>query len=51
MSNVARASSECVGNATHWPSMWATRVAPTGPLNGRPASWVLALAALIATTS
>ena len=51
MSNVARVSSWWVGKATHWPSMCATRVAPTGPLKGSPASWVLALAALIATTS
>src|SRR5436305_853313 len=51
MSNVARSSSETVGKATQWPSMWATRVAPIGPLNGRPDSFVLSDAALIATTS
>ena len=51
MSNMARSSSVCVGKATHWPSIRATRVAPIGPLNGRPASWVDIEAALIATTS
>ena len=49
MSNVARSSSAWVGNATHWPSMSATRVAPIGPLNGRPEICVDADAALIAT--
>ena len=49
MSKVARSSSAWVGKATHWPSMSATRVAPTGPLNGRPESWVDADAALMAT--
>ncbi len=51
MSNVARASSSCVGKATHWPSTCATRVAPTGPEYGRPESFVDIEAALIATTS
>src|SRR5205814_1797191 len=51
MSKVARSSSSWVGKATHWPSTCATRVAPTGPLNGRPDSWVDSDAALIATTS
>ena len=51
MSNTAFSSCGCVGKATHWPSIRATRVAPTGPENGRPASWVEADAALIATTS
>ena len=51
MSKTASSSWLCVGNATHWPSMRATRVAPIGPLNGRPASCVDIEAALIATTS
>ena len=51
MSKVARSSSECVGKATHWPSMRATRVPPTGPLNGRPEICVEADAALMASTS
>ena len=51
MSKVARSSSVCVGKATHWPSISATRVPPTGPLNGRPEIWVDADAALIASTS
>jgi hypothetical protein len=51
MSNVARSSSSWLGNATHWSSISATRVAPIGPLNGSPASWVDSDAALIATTS
>ena len=51
MSNTAVSSCSWVGKATHWSSIRATRVAPTGPLNGRPESWVLADAALIATTS
>ncbi len=51
MSKVARSSSEWYGNATHWPSMCATRTAPIGPLNGSPASWVDIDAALIAMTS
>ncbi len=51
MSKVARSSSLWVGKATHWPSMSATRVPPTGPLNGRPEIWVDADAALIASTS
>ena len=57
MSNAARSSWSCVGNATHCefePSsslISATRTPPTGPENGRPASWVDADAALIATTS
>ena len=41
----------CVGKPTHWPSMSATRVPPTGPLNGRPEICVDADAALIASTS
>ena len=40
-----------VGKATHWPSIRATRVPPTGPVNGRPESWVDADAALMARTS
>ena len=40
MSKTARSSSLCVGNATHWPSIRATRTPPIGPLNGSPASWV-----------
>ena len=51
MSKVARASSSWVGNATHWPSTCAIRVAPIGPENGRPDSLVDSEAALIATTS
>ena len=51
MSKTADSSCSWVGNATHWPSMSATRVAPIGPLKGRPASWVDIDAALIATTS
>ncbi len=51
MSKTAFSSWLWVGNATHWPSMRATRVAPTGPLNGRPESWVESDAALIASTS
>ena len=51
MSNVARATSEWVGKATHWPSMRATRVPPIGPVNGSPDSWVDAEAALMASTS
>ena len=51
MSKTALLELLCVGNATHWPSMSATRMAPIGPLNGRPASWVDTDAALIATTS
>src|SRR6185295_70173 len=51
MSNTARSSWLYDGNATHWPSMSATRVAPTGPVNGRPESWVDMDAALIASTS
>ncbi len=51
MSKTAVSSCSCVGNATHWPSMSATRVAPIGPLNGSPAIWVDADAALIASTS
>lgn len=57
MSNAARSSWSWVGKATHWVSvpasfaMSATRTPPTGPENGRPASWVDADAALIATTS
>ena len=51
MSKTASSSWECVGNATHWPSMSATRTPPTGPENGRPESWVDSDAALIASTS
>ncbi len=51
MSKVARSSSVWVGKPTHWPSISATRVPPTGPLNGRPEIWVDADAALIASTS
>ena len=51
MSKTARSSSECRGNATHWPSISATRTPPIGPENGRPASWVDIDAPLIATTS
>ncbi len=51
MSNTERSNSECVGNATHCPSISAIRVPATGPENGRPASWVDADAALIASTS
>ena len=46
-----RASWSCVGKATHWPLISATRTPPMGPENGRPASWVDMDAALIATTS
>ena len=51
MSNTARCRSSYWGNATHWPSMSATRTPPIGPLNGRPESWVDADAALIASAS
>ncbi len=51
MSNVACSSWGCVGNATHWSLISATRTPPIGPANGRPASWVDMDAALIATTS
>ncbi len=51
MSKVACSSWLWLGNATHWPSMRATRVPPTGPENGRPESCVEADAALIASTS
>ena len=51
MSKVACSSWLWFGNATHWPSMRAMRVAPIGPLNGRPEIWVDADAALIASTS
>ena len=51
MSKTADSSCSWVGNATHWSSMRATRVAPIGPVNGRPDSWVDTDAALIATTS
>ena len=51
MSKTASSSWLCVGNATHWPSISATRVPPTGPENGRPESWVDSDAALIASTS
>ena len=51
MSKVASSSSLCVGKATHWPLISATRTPPIGPENGSPASWVDIDAALIATTS
>ena len=51
MSNTAFSSWLCVGKPTHWPSIRATRVAPTGPVNGRPEICVDAEAALIASTS
>jgi len=51
MSNTAVSSSVCVGKATHSPSTRAIRVAPIGPSNGSPDSWVDIDAALIATTS
>ena len=51
MSKTASSSWPWVGNATHWPSMSATRTPPTGPENGRPESWVDSDAALIASTS
>src|SRR4051812_7016364 len=51
MSKTASSSWVWVGNATHWPSMSATRVPPTGPENGRPEIWVEIEAALIASTS
>ncbi len=51
MSKTARSSSEWRGNATHWPSIRATRTAPIGPENGIPESWVDIEAPLIATTS
>ena len=51
MSKTAPSSWLWVGNATHWPSMRATRTPPTGPENGRPESWVDIEAALIASTS
>ena len=51
MSKTAFSSWLWLGNATHWPSMRATRTPPTGPENGRPESWVESDAALIASTS
>ena len=51
MSKMACSSSAWVGKPTHWPSISATRVPPTGPENGRPEIWVDAEAALIASTS
>ena len=51
MSKTASSSWLWVGNATHWPSIRATRTAPTGPENGRPEIWVESDAALIARTS
>ena len=51
MSNTARSRSECFGNATHCPSISATRTPPIGPENGSPEIWVDSDAALIATTS
>lgn len=51
MLKVAFASCDQVGNATHWSSIRATRTPPTGPENGRPAIWVDADAALMASTS
>ena len=51
MSKTAFSSWLWLGKATHWPSIRATRVPPTGPENGRPESWVDSDAALIASTS
>ena len=51
MSKTAFSSWLWVGKATHWPSISATRVAPTGPENGRPEIWVDSDAALMASTS
>ena len=51
MSKIERSMSEKFGNATHWPSIRATRTPPIGPENGRPEIWVEALAALIASAS
>ena len=51
MSKTAFSSWVCVGNATHWPSISATRTPATGPENGRPEIWVDADAALMASTS
>ncbi len=51
MSKTARSVCSTVGNATQVPSISATRTPPTGPENGRPASWVEADAALMASTS
>ena len=51
MSKVDCSSWLTSGNPTHWSPIRATRTPPTGPLNGRPASWVDSDAALIATTS
>ena len=51
MSKLDWASWLTSGNATQSSPMRATRTPPTGPVNGRPASWVDSDAALIATTS
>ncbi len=51
MLKTARSRSEYFGNATHWPSISATRTPATGPENGRPEICVDADAALIASTS
>ena len=51
MSKTASSSWLCVGNATHWPLISATRTPPIGPENGKPASCVDIDAALIAITS
>ncbi len=51
MSKVAPSSSASVGKAIHWPATQATRVAPTGPVNGRPDSSTEQAAELIASTS
>ncbi|SKW16291.1 Uncharacterised protein [Mycobacteroides abscessus subsp. massiliense] len=51
MSNTAVSSCSIVGNATHWPSIRATRTPPTGPVKGSPAICVDADAALMASTS
>ena len=51
MSKTALSSCSTVGNATHWPSISATRTPPTGPENGSPEIWVDADAALMASTS
>ena len=51
MSKTALATCEWLGNATHCPSIKATRTPPIGPEKGKPASCVDIEAALIAITS
>jgi hypothetical protein len=51
MSKVAFSSSLWLGKAIHSPLTQATRVAPTGPVNGRPDSSTEAAAELMASTS